>query len=558
MNYQPSIKIIIVALIFNFSFLISNFSAAQTTFFHRYIIQFTDKGNSPYSLEFPQQYLSQRAIDRRSNQNLSLDSLDLPVNPVYIDSVASTGVLIFFSSKWLNCVAIFTNDSLALQTINNFSFVKGVKIVGKNLLNENHVAQYNSSNEKISCDDDTYYGFAYDQINQVRANYLHNEGYKGEGMIIAYLDAGFNNVDVLPVFAPLRNRNGILYTHDFVLGNDSVYEDAPHGAMCLSIVAGNMPGYYVGTAPEADFILLRTEEGAAENPIEEINWAAGAESADSMGADVITSSLGYSVFDTSVFNHTFQDMNGKTNPSSIAAHIASTRGMIVCNSAGNSGDDQSWRFITAPGDADGILTVGAIDSANNYAIFSGHGPTFDGRTKPDVVARGANTWVINSGTNGVMEGNGTSFSCPLIAGCVACLWQAHPEKNNLEIMDAVRLSASKYYTPDNNIGYGIPNFAYADLLLGGFNESSLLSADSVFVYPTIFSDDIKINIKSKDLQQLTIKLFDLSGRLVSEDCTNVFSGFNSISIHPQNISGGIYFLKISSGEKCWFEKIVKQ
>ncbi|GDX51064.1 serine protease [Bacteroidota bacterium] len=557
-------KKIISIIVFSILLFTFQFSVSQTTAIYRYQIRFTDKNNNPFSISLPQEYLSQKAIDRREKQHLLIDSLDLPVTPAYIDSVKNTGVIVLYSSKWLNSVTIFTTDSLALVHINSFSFVKSIKAVGKILPHQNNSPQYFNSSLRTECGIDNYYGFAFDQIKQVHGQALHEKGFKGQGMLIAYLDAGFQHVDLIPAFDSLRKRNGIIATHDFITGGDSVYEDNSHGAYCLSIVAGNEPGYYVGTAPNADFVLIRTEYASTEFPIEEINWAAGAEFADSIGADVITSSLGYSTFDTVfsggntiIFDHTFLDMDGKTNPSSIAANIASTRGLIVCNSAGNSGGESSWRFITAPSDADNILTVGAIDSSNNYALFSGHGPTFDGRIKPDVVGRGVSTWYINTSYGSASEGNGTSFSCPLIAGLTACLWEAHPDKSNLEIMNAIRRSASKYFRPDNNIGYGIPNFAYADLLLSGFNEQSLLSLDSIIVYPTIFSGEIKINLKLNVAEEISIQLFDLSGRLVDEECANAYIGFNELSFQPANLTAGVYMLKVIAGNKIHYEKLVK-
>lgn len=556
-------KIIFIVLV-QFSFFNFQFSLAQTADFYRYQIRFTDKNHNQFSISHPENFLSPKAIERRVKQNILIDSLDLPVSKMYIDSVKNTGVMVLYSSKWLNSVTIFTTDSLALIHINTFPFIKSMKAVAKNLSAQNQEEQKFIGALKTECSTDDYYGFAFDQINQVRGQSLHQTGFKGNGMLIAYLDAGFLNADVNPAFDSIRNRNGIIATRDFVAGGSEVYEDNPHGAFCFSIAAANVPGYYVGTAPEADYVLIRTENAPDEFPIEEINWAAGAEFADSIGADVISSSLGYSVFDTVfsatdtfTFNHTFLDMDGITNPSSIAANIASSRGIIVCNSAGNSGADANWRFITAPADAENILTIGAIDSSGNYAAFSGHGPTFDGRIKPDVAGRGALTWYINASYGTANEGNGTSFSCPLIAGLTACLWQAHREKSNIEIMDAIRKSASKYFSPDNNIGYGTPNFAYADLLLSGFSEQSLLSPDSVVVYPTIFSGEIKINLKTKVDEEISTEIYDLSGRLVNQECMYAFSGFNELSFQSANLTAGVYVLKIIAGNKIHFEKLVK-
>ena len=457
-------------------------------------------------------------------------------------------------------MAIFTDDSLALLKIFSFPFVQSVVPMAKKRQTENEPIHEKHLVINPGCVAHNDYGDSFDQINQVGGTSLHAKGFRGDNMLIAFLDAGFLNADLLSAFDSINNRNGIMATHDFITGNDSVYEDNSHGTNCLSIAAGNMPGYFIGTAPAADYILLRTEEGGSEFPVEELNWAAGAEFADSMGADIISSSLGYSLFDTVftngnalVFDHSYLDMNGKTNPSSIAASIASSRGIIVCNSAGNSGGEP-WRYITSPADADNILAVGAVDSKSNYAWFSGHGPTFDGRIKPDVVARGDSTLYIHAITGLVSSGNGTSFSCPIIAGLTACLWQAHPEKNYLQIMNAIRRSASKYFTPDNNIGYGIPNFTYADLYLSEFNETQLNSADSVLVYPTLFSDELKINIKSKADDDIFFELYDMAGKLVYEDCRKSYVGFNAFEIQLPSISSGVYLLKIYSDHIYHIEK----
>ncbi|HAP01504.1 MAG TPA: peptidase S8 [Bacteroidetes bacterium] len=558
------LKRLFAIAIFQFSIFNLSITSAQTTFFHRYTVYFTDKNNNPFSVAHPEDFLSSRSLLRRSNQNISVDALDIPVTPQYVDSIRSTGVQVLYTSRWLNCATIFTFDSLALQHIREFPFV----IKMDSVANIHPLPQNQNSNSellplKTECINNSYYGLGEKQITQVQGQVLHQQGFKGEGMLIASLDAGWTNSQVLLVFDSLRNRGGILTTKNFVNPAQSVYGFSNHGSSTLSAMASNLPGLFVGTAPNADYVLLLSEEAAGEHPVEELNWVAAAEYADSIGADIITSSLGYSVFDTvftnsdtTVFNHTYADMNGNTTPCSIAAHIASQKGMIVCNSAGNSGGD-AWHYITAPSDAEDILCVGAVDSNSVYAPFSGHGPSADERVKPDIMGRGAWTYVVNANTGVVSMSNGTSFSCPLIAGLVACLWQAHPGKTNLEIIDAVRMSGSTYDSPNDSMGYGLANFAYADLLLGNFNKQSL-DNDWLKIYPSPFDDVLNLNVNVTATQNARFDFTDVTGRTILTICTEVYPGFNHIILSTQNLAAGIYFMRATANDVSVFEKVVKQ
>ncbi|NTW33299.1 MAG: S8 family serine peptidase, partial [Bacteroidetes bacterium] len=377
-------KVIILAFFFAFSL---NIQAQLAPL--KYLVKFTDKNNSPFSVSNPSQFLSAKAIARRINQGISIKYNDLPVSPAYVDSVINTGVTILNRSKWLNSITIFTDDYLALAKIKSFPFVVSVDSVNKIYSYEHKTTfpekleSYSSdlsnkttnSNNDNSKNTNTYdYGFANNQISMISGDYLHNNGYCGQGVTIAVLDAGFSYVETLHIFDSLWANNQILGTKDFVESGGNVFNSHTHGMMVLSTMGGNIPGQLVGTAPKANYWLLRSEDASSEYIIEEYNWASAAEFADSAGADIINSSLGYSVFWDAVMDHTYADMNGHTAPASIAATIAASKGIIVCNSAGNSGG--SYRpFIASPADADSIITIGAVDEDENYASFSSTGPT---------------------------------------------------------------------------------------------------------------------------------------------------------------------------------------
>ncbi|OPZ95952.1 MAG: Subtilisin NAT precursor [Bacteroidetes bacterium ADurb.Bin408] len=322
-------------------------------------------------------------------------------------------------------------------------------------------------------------------------------------------------------------------------------------------MAGNVPGQLIGTSPKASFWLLRSEDGPTENIIEEYNWVSAAEFADSLGADIINSSLGYSEFDDPSQNHVFADLDGNTTVVSKGANAAASRGILVVNSAGNSAQTP-WQRIIAPSDADSILTVGAVDENEVYAPFSSVGYTADGRVKPDVASQGANT-VVASTQGGIMTGNGTSFSAPIVSGAVACLWQAHPNATNLQIIDAVKQSANHYNAPDSLTGYGIPNFAAAHMLLNGVNIPSEGYPLQVKIFPNPFTESFSVIFFSNDTQSLSLELYDINGRKVySVPPIKTNPGFNNITLqNVDKISKGIYLLRIIYHEKTTYYKLVK-
>ena len=441
-----------------------NLSFAQKLAPDTYLIRFKDKANTPYSVDKPLDYLSERALARRQKYNIPITEQDIPVNKTYIDSIKHLGFDIYAVSKWFNSVVVHSEDSALIDKAYLIDFVDTAKIL------KNEKVHYKPAKpEKIVIESkpDTFfnydYGFGKNQVRIMNLQNLHNKGFAGQGMQIAILDAGFKNVDRLKGFDSIRTRNQILGIKDFVERDSDVYRDATHGMQVLSTIAANYPGKLTGTAPEAKFWLLRTENEHSENLVEEYYWVSGAEYADSIGADIIHSSLGYNNFDDTLVSFKYSDMNGEIAPATIASDIASSKGILCVTSAGNEGD-APWKYITSPADADSTLTVGAVSGEGMIANFSSIGPTPDGRIKPEVVAQGAFVWVLNP-KRGVTFSFGTSFSGPIIAGAVACLWQAHPECTNMEIIDAVIKSSDRYTNPDNEYGYGLPDFDKADKYL---------------------------------------------------------------------------------------------
>ena len=525
-------------------------------------LQFTDKDNTPYELTQPLEFLSQRALDRRERQNIQLSENDLPVNPSYIQAVLNTGATYLTHSKWFNSVSVHVPDSATLVAIHNLSFVLNTEPVGKKEKNQETYDKLEFVGaEKAAVMNDFVendYGIAFNQIDMLGGVSLHNLGFRGEGMLIAILDAGFPNVDVFPAFDSLRNDGRIIGGWDFVSRDNSIYGDNSHGMSVLSTMAANVPGEFIGTAPKASYLLLRTEDGATELPIELDYWVAAAEFSDSAGADVINSSLGYTTFDNSQYDFSYADMDGNTVRGSIGADIAASKGILVVNSAGNSGNN-AWQYIGAPADGDSVLAIGAVTSEGYIANFSSIGPSSDGDIKPNVCAQGQAAAILGSGgTFGV--GNGTSFSGPIMAGMAACLWQANLDSaTNMDVFHAIEASAHKFKTPDHLYGYGIPNFAKANLILSGISPTNLDKSELFPVYPNPFSDQINGTFYSSGRQDVVIRLVNSLGQEVRrlERTTEDFSGLNYSFSGLQGLTQGLYTLQIESDSGKFYQKMVK-
>ena len=458
-------KLLIFVLLFSITNLFAQIEDAW--------VYFKDKPDEASYYDAPLSMLSQRALDRRTRYNISLDFKDIPIEPAYITAVKnSSGISVLAKSKWLNAIHIQGTQAnvdalLNLELSGNF-FIDSIEYANKTLNSSkpgNELNRVKSKNKQLETTTDFTYGSAENQIVMLGGNALHQNNFTGEGMQIAILDAGFPNVDTFLAFKRIRDNGQILGGYDFVDRSTIFYSGNSHGTSVLSAIAGYLESgvsgattNFVGTAPGASFYLFRTENASVEVKLEESLWVEAAEKADSLGVDVINTSLGYSVFfDNPDHNYEYSDMDGKTAFITRGAEIAFSRGMILVNSAGNEGNDSVWPYINAPADGPSVLTVGAVNTAGTIASFSSYGPTFDGRIKPDVCAQGQGTSLINSAGN-VGSGNGTSFSSPVLTGVVACLWQAFPNKTNNEIIQMVRESAHLFSNPNNHEGYGIPNF----------------------------------------------------------------------------------------------------
>jgi serine protease AprX len=510
-------KILLIIL----SLLAFKSSQAQT----RYIIKFKDKGTNPFSIANPSAYLGPRALQRRLRYNIAIDSLDLPVTPRYVDSVRLAGVVtILNTSKWLNQVTIKTTDAAALIKINSFPFVVSSVAVAS-FTNEQPVPVNKVLNDVIDVpipagnsgnsfvegtSENIYsYGKSNGQVHIHQGEFLHNHGFRGEGMQVSVLDAGFFHYLSLPTFDSVRLNNQIINTWDFVTNDGSVDEDNTHGMNCLSTIAANMPGLFVGTAPKASFCLFRTEDVASETRIEEHNLSAGYERADSIGVDVCTISLGYTTFDFASQNYVYANMDGNTTMSAIASDIAAKKGMLPVIAAGNEGST-GWHYIATPADADSAMTVGAVDTLGIIAGFSSFGPSSNGRIKPNIAAVGRAAVVASPSTGQPVFGNGTSFATPNIAGLTTCLWQAFPEYNNMAILDAMQRSASKYTTPDDRVGYGIPDMkkSFAILLKKSYTQqSSILNCTATINLNVKYDNTMNVIVERKQSNQAAYSTF---------------------------------------------------
>ncbi len=528
----------------------------------KYWIQFTDKDNSPYSIETPEDFLTQRAIDRRQKQGIEIKWNDLPVNPFYVDSITDKGANVLYRSRWFNGVTIET-DSITLTKILALPFVNNYKPLTKKT---HH--QSTSKFDDIGIPknipgepkfDQSDYGTALNQIAMIGGLPLHVQGMRGNGMVIAVLDAGFENINNMSVFDKMFQQGRLLGMRDFVSGGSNVIGHHNHGTHVLSTMAADLPGQMIGTAPDASYWLLRSEEGGSELIIEEYNWAAAAEFADSVGADIINSSLGYTTFDDTTQNHTYADMDGNTTPVTIAADLAASKGMLVVTSAGNKGSSP-WYYISAPADGDSVLAVGAVDTLGFYASFSSRGPSYDGRIKPNVAAKGYQTTISSAWDGSIITGNGTSFSSPVIAGMSACLWQANPDITNMELFDAIHHSASQYHTPDDKLGFGIPNFSTANLYLNNIQVADYNDSQLVHVSPNPFSDSFTMHFYSATDQYGVFQLSDLTGKLLLEEVCDMLGGayYQTTFDGFQGLNQGIYIFAVRTNEKTYYTKLMKK
>lgn len=433
-----------------------------------YRVTLRDKQNSPYSLNHPTRFLSRRSVERRKRQGLPLDSTDLPVTPKYVRQIETEKVNIVGTSRWNNTVLVQVKDTNEMTRISKLPYVALCKKVWQAPDSIEPTAIKTKYEERFHEWDSigqTPFGRADLQIKSLQGHRLHSIDLKGEGMVIAVLDGGFKNVNQIPAFQKVNIKG----TKDFIYPHSpSVYYELDHGTKVLSVMAIQEPHYYIGTAPEASYWLLRCEDPQSEQEVEEDYWAMAAEFADSAGCDIINSSLGYNDFDKGFGSHKLWQLDGHSTLISHSASMVAKKGMILVNSAGNTGMGP-WKKLTFPADAEDCLTVGAVTDLLTNAPFSSVGPTQDGRVKPDVVAIGSPATVV-TGRGSIAQDMGTSFAAPVICGLVACLWQSMPEKTALEIMELIRQTSNNQEHPDNIYGYGLPNFWRA-YMIGKMKET---------------------------------------------------------------------------------------
>ncbi len=515
-------------------------------------VYFNAKSNEQVYYDSPLSMLSQRALDRRFKQNIALDFKDIPINPSYISQVKSVdGITVLAKSKWLNALHIRGSVS-TINSLKSFGFVSNVHFADKSL---NITAKsVNTSKSKIESKiSNSRVNFAYgtsdNQIKMLKGDALHQQNYTGSGLIIAVLDAGFPGVNTVQPFQRLRDNNKILGGYDFVTRNANFYAGNNHGTYVLSSMGGYKENALVGTAPDASYYLFITEDNSQENPVEESYWVEAAEKADSLGVDIINTSLGYLGDHTNpAYNHTYEDMTGDATFISKGANIAFSRGMIVVASAGNDGTE-SEPHIGSPADAFSVLAVGAVTANGSKASFSSIGPSYDGRVKPDVMAQGQST-VLSDENGNIIAASGTSFSGPIMAGMVACLWQAFPNKSNQEIKDMIVNSADKFSTPSPQYGYGIPDFNLALGLQFPDMEEDVMGA--IHLNPNPTASLVKVSFP-QSVQGVNVVFYSVSGNKVL-DYKNIVS---DAPISLESLESGTYIYKLEFNSSIKTGKIIK-
>lgn len=541
--YNPIKHLLIYSLLF--SCFVSG--AAQTQYY--FYVQFADKLNSPYSLSHPEAFLSARAIDRRTAANIICDSTDLPVTPEYISKIEALGIHVHNVSKWMNGATVILSDSTKMNLVKAFPFVRFVEYTGK--LIGAVLSPQKRVNSKITTD----YGVADAQISQLNGKGLHTQGYRGKGIEIAVIDAGFNNVDLNPAFDSLRLQGRLLGVKDIINPHSNIYTEDAHGANVLSIMTGNLPGQFLGTAPDASFWLIRTEYSPTEYKVETDFWCSGIEYADSVGADVATSSLGYYTFDDSIMNFSYADMTGKVSRASRAATFASKKGMVVLVAAGNEALSQ-WHYIGSPADADGIIAVGAVTSVGTPSSFSSFGPSYDGRVKPEICAMGTGTSIVN--TSGMTTiGSGTSYATPAMAGLTACLLQKYEAdfktRNIPFFLNAILRTGNLFNAPTAQMGYGIPDFEKAEQYLQLYDSFHLVHQDHFnLIYNRTFHSLILRLPDSLMSAQNTVSIYSVTGDLVLQKSITA----SPLSIRTDHFVSGVYAVCVSIKGKPETRKII--
>lgn len=529
----------------------------------RYLVLFKEKDNTSYSADRPTEFLSQRAIDRRKKQNIAITSHDFPVNAGYLFAIRQIGAKVIYPTRWFNGALVEASDA-QLADIKKMPFYKGIELnlpVANITSKSPGIARTAATHQKLGTTEEVDYGKMNNQLALMEVADLHKKGFQGENMLIAVLDNGFAKADEVAYFKQLRDGKRIIDSHDFVARDGNIYNDGFHGLNVMSTIAAYLPGTLVGTAFKASFALYITENNSGESPYEEITWLMAAERADSLGADVINSSLGYTTFDdefdSPAYNHTYKDMDGKTTIVSRAARFATRKGILVVNSAGNDGND-SWKYIGAPADVDSVLTVGASNYDRSYSSLSSIGPNSSGVQKPDVAAVGAGT-IIGDLAGGASSGYGTSFSSPQIAGVAAILWQAFPNLTAQQVIYVLKKSAHQASAPDNFLGYGVPNMVKAqEIVQNEFaplgTEGELLS--SVILAPNPAQDQVTLSIPQTLVGKMaTVSLYAASGATMHSAAARLNARH---TIATGQLASGLYLVRLKVDQQERTLKFIKR
>ena len=515
------------------------------------LVFFADKENVADALANPLTILTQEAIDRKQMHGTPIDERDVPLNENYKSQINnSTGITVLAKSKWMN--AVYVRGSFSnINNLLNLEFVTEVEFADKDL---NFTKPAGRTSDKFEMETQSRveynYGDAANQTEMLAVDFLHENDFTGEGMVVAFMDNGYPNVMTNPAYATLRNEGRLLGTYDFVFREENADGTGSHGSSTFSDAAAFLDGQFVGTAPDASYYLFVTEDGTQESPVEEALWVEALERADSLGVDVVNTSLGYQDFDDPDYDHSYDDLDGQTTIGARGANHAFDKGMILVTSAGNDGG--GFTYVGTPGDSPGMLTIGAVDSNGNYAGFSSIGPTIDGRVKPDVMAQGEFAAIVNQ-FGSVSFSNGTSFSSPIMAGSIASFWQVRPQTPNSQVMQLVRESASMYNNPSAQMGYGIPNFEDAYNMLIELSIEDEMLENNFAIYPNPVTTQVNISFP-KVYSEATFTIYNVLGEQVKQ--SRISSQNNQVDV--SYMSAGVYIATIETGNKKTSFKLIKK
>lgn len=525
---------------------IANFAQTEDA-----LIFFADKENVEAALANPITILTQEALDRKALHNTPIDERDVPLNESYKTEVANQpGITVLAKSKWMNAVYV-RGTKLNIDNLINLEFVTEIEFMNKDF---NRPFTPRNTKDKFEIENQSHpeynYGSSRNQIEMIKIDEVHDEGFTGAGITVAFMDNGYPNVLTNRAFESMRDENRLLGYYDFVDRVENPNGTGNHGAHTLSDAAAYLENEFVGTGPDASYYLFITEDGRQESPVEEAWWVEALERADSLGVFVTNTSLGYQDFDNSSYNHKYSDLDGQTTIGSRGANHAFEKGMLNVVSAGNSA--QFFGYVNSPADAPGAFTIGAVDEDGVYAYFSSFGPTYDGRIKPDVMAQGLGAAIVDL-YGAVSYSNGTSFSAPIIAGSVASLWEAAPRLTNEQIMQIIRESAHLYDNPTDLMGYGIPNFSKALEAVKTLGiEDQILEANFA-LYPNPVTTEINISFP-KSSTTAEFALYDVLGKeIIKKKITPT-----SNRIKVSHLKSGLYIATIKSNQKTTSFKIIKE